>query len=220
MSADLPHNACGTCPITDCNSCDASICGDASIHMCEIVGYACGWLHGCNDDLAGMTRAAYIWRHGECYCWDENAGNWYPTDCANNPGSGCCDNAGRVFDGTDASAVLSESAVKGRNTRHTARQFWVDLEVPSSATAVALEVNVPAGWKITGITDGGVFDPGSHKIKWGVFFDDLSRTVGFTAHGPVKDIGPTRSNSSDVSNRGRWRGQVSVDGINHPIRVR
>ncbi len=220
MTADMPHESCGTCPVTDCNSCDASICGDARIHMCEVVGYACAWLHGCHDDLSGMTRAAYLWRNGECYCWDDGANNWYPTQCEASPNSGCCPNGNRPgdFAGTSRNAVIAFSPVSVRGaSRPSAHQVWVDLEVPLTASAVALEIDVPNGWKVKNVTDGGVWDAGSRKVKWGVFFDDLSRTVGFTAHGPAKGSITVRNGLSGGAQIGHWSGLVSIDGMNQRI---
>ncbi len=220
MTADLPHEGCGSCPVTDCNSCDASICGDSRIHMCEIVGYACAWLHGCNDDLAGMTRAAYIWLNGECYCWDDAENNWDPTDCMTQAADGCCDSPGRIADPGDATvtAALNFTSVE-RGVPSSARRVWVELEVGTTASAVALEVDVPKGWRVTNITDGGVWDAGSRKVKWGVFFDDFSWTVGFVAYGPTKGT-TVRNGLSSTLPDGRWSGTVSVDGVNHRITVK
>jgi hypothetical protein len=75
---------------------------------------------------------------------------------------------------------------------------------------------VPPGWRVTNITDGGVWDANSRKVKWGVFFDDLSRTVGFTAYGSIKGTTIRNGLSSSVPSS-RWSGLVSVDGINHRI---
>lgn len=224
MAADLPHQSCGTCPVTDCNSCNASVCGDSRIHMCEIVGYACSWLHGCHDDLSGMTRAAYIWRSGECYCWDDAAGNWYPSDCTATADFGCCNDpvraqAAQAAQIAPSNAVISFTSMGRGSSQHSARRVWVDLNIPASATAVGLEVNVPSGWKVTDITDGGVWDAGSRKVKWGVFFDDLSRTVGFNAYGLVK--GATIRNGLPTSPPfSRWSGLLSVDGENQDIESR
>lgn len=225
MAADLPHESCAECPVTDCNSCDASVCGDARIHLCEVVGYACAWLHGCNDDLAGMTRAAFLWRAGECYCWDEIADNWFPSQCTGFPDAGCCDHVHQlVVDGKEsahASAVLSMSLNSERLPgRSAARLVLVDLEVPMTALAAAVEVDVPVGWKVSDITDGGVWDAGSRKVKWGVFFEDLSRTVGFIVHGSGKSAATVRNGVLDGVRPEKWGGQISVDGVNQPIRVR
>jgi predicted esterase len=84
MAADTLQGACGSC-----GDCSCGTCGDGRIQMCEMIGYACAWKDGCNDDLAGMTRAAFIWKAGECYCWDSSEQTWMPTTCPAPP-SGCC----------------------------------------------------------------------------------------------------------------------------------
>lgn len=68
-------------PYTGCGDCSCATCEDGRVEACEMSGYACAWKRGCNDDLAGMTRSAYVWMRGECYCWDGVDENWYLTDC-------------------------------------------------------------------------------------------------------------------------------------------
>jgi hypothetical protein len=41
--------------VGDCTTCTTGACADGQVSMCELVGYACAWMRGCNDDLAGMT---------------------------------------------------------------------------------------------------------------------------------------------------------------------
>lgn len=89
MQADLPQPPCADCPY-DCSSCADGTCGDGRITMCELTSYACAWKVGCNDDMAGMTRAAYIWKNGECYCYSAADNTWHTTVCPP-PASGCCD---------------------------------------------------------------------------------------------------------------------------------
>lgn len=88
MQADLPQPACAACD-HDCTNCTDSTCGDGIISMCEMTSYACAWKSGCHDDMAGMTRAAYVWKNGECYCYDDMTGLWHATTCPP-PDSGCC----------------------------------------------------------------------------------------------------------------------------------
>ena len=84
LAADVPQPTCDGCA-----DCTCATCEDGKIELCEMSGYACAWKKGCNDDLAGMTRAAFIWKSGECYCWDTEEEAWLPTDCPA-PESGCC----------------------------------------------------------------------------------------------------------------------------------
>lgn len=217
MAADTPHGGCPTCPIADCDSCDASVCGDHRIHLCEVMGYACAWLRGCHDDLSGMTRAAYIWRNGECYCWRGDDHNWHPADCTTD-GSGCCYDGSAVSAAQDlGGGVISTQRVPHRTPgQPILRRVQVDLDVSPAASAMALMVNVPQGWDVADITDGGQWDAEARKVKWGPFFDDLSRTVGFQAIEAAKGV-PDRGSTARLP---RWSGVVSIDGVNSRLRTK
>ncbi len=229
IDADTPRSPCDACTVGDCTSCDAPGCSNGQVTMCELAGYVCAWMKGCNDNLAGMTRAAYIWRNGECYCWDDGVQNWYPTPCADIAG-GCC--GGNGFPGeavgdiaadrpsTGGAAATIQSIRADPRSRVRELNFPIAIEAPEGTSAMALEIHVPKGWKVTGISDGGEWDRLHHKIKWGPFVEDLSRTVTFTA---------LRAADSQTSTARRLRGEpqrfgpsglsgtVSFDGVNYPI---
>ncbi len=65
---------------------------------------------------------------------------------------------------------------------------------------------MPAGWVVTKISDGGHWDDINRKVKWGPFFDDLTRVVRFSA----------RSAGSKATFDG-FAGTVSFDGFNEPV---
>ena len=226
MEADEPQPACNTCPVGDCSSCGAGACEDGQVTLCEVIGYACSWMRGCNDDLSGMTRAAYIWRSGECYCWDDGQQKWMPTSCPA-PDSGCCPAGTPGSSGGSAAVEVSTSTLEVPSTlsavRDKAVRAWnvpVTIEAPSGTTAAALEVQVPGGWVVTTISDDGTWDATHRKIKWGPFFDDLSRTVMFQVRPAVEsDGGKTRTLRGGLRSIG-LSGTVSFDGVNHPITVR
>ena len=71
---------------------------------------------------------------------------------------------------------------------------------------MALETRIPEGWEVTTISDGGRWDQGSRKVKWGPFFENLSRTVTVETRGTV---GRLRIRE--------FSGTVSLDGVNYPI---
>lgn len=60
---------------------------------------------------------------------------------------------------------------------------------PANTTAYAVEDSVPAGWTVTNISDGGIFDPVNFQVKWGPFFDDLPRTLGCLVSSPANFAG-------------------------------
>ena len=194
--------------------------------MCEVIGYACAWKVGCNDDLAGMTRAAYIWRSGECYCWDEDLQNWVPDACPP-PASGICEN-----DGTppgDLAANLGDSTttaqIRAQQTRREPGgdrvvEVMVQIAAPQGALATALDFTVPEGWDVQTMSDDGLWDEVNRKVKWGPLFEDLSRTVTFTAK-------QTQSPKREGTLRGRGKihfegfsGTVSFDGVTYAVVLR
>ncbi len=226
MHADLPQASCSDCPVSDCAACNSATCDDGRIALCEVIGYACSWLHGCNDDLSGMTRAAFLWRSGECYCWNDGDQKWSPTACPA-PQSGCCASTSPGPGGGDAATQSFDSSMiipamtqPPRNRTVRAWTVPVSIEPPDGTSAVALEVRVPRPWLVESISDGGAWDEVHRKIKWGPYFDDLPRTVTFQVR-PASALegGKARSLRGGLRSRG-LSGTVSFDGVNHTINVR
>ena len=223
--ADMPREVCDLCAVNDCNDCDAAVCNDGQIAMCELIGYACAWMKGCNDDLAGMTRAAYLWRNGECYCWDAASHNWHPTPCGS---SMCCGDA--TLPHGPAAAVASSTGAKiagelralpdERGQRRDRYEITVEVFASGGSTAMAAEVELPKNWTVVSVGDGGAYDAANQKLKWGPFFDGLSRTVTAVVHvssgraaGKV-DMAPQQAAGRTVS------GTISIDGVNQSFRLR
>ncbi len=229
MAADTPQPPCPQCPVGDCTTCPApaptGACRDWRISLCELVGYACAWLRGCNDDLAGLTRAAYIWRHGECYCWHEVQQNWFPTDCPP-PSSGICGSANLGPGDVDPSesggavAYLRFSRLDGRHSRAKEVKVVIVTEAPDVASAMALDFTLPTGWEPVTISDDGKWDETHRKVKWGPFYDDLTRRITLQARSTAAStIRPTRISSGEPV-VGRFSGTISFDGHNEPIVVK
>ncbi len=53
----------------------------------------------------------------------------------------------------------------------------------------AVQDQVPAGWVVTGISDGGVFDGGLGVVKWGPFFDGVPRALFYAIQPPRSATG-------------------------------
>lgn len=53
------------------------------------------------------------------------------------------------------------------------------VEPNSEVVVYALEELVPSGLRAVGINEGGVFDEGSNKVKWGPFFDNELRELQY-----------------------------------------
>jgi len=230
MAADSPQPPCPVCPVGDCTTCPERGCHDWRISLCEVIGYACAWLVGCNDDLAGVTRAAYIWRNGECYCWDEERLNWFPTACPP-PESGLCGPTGTVpgiGDGKDVRISTTGKAVAslrstGRDGRHGKARDWtlsVAIAAPTDASAMALDFSIPSGWELKDISDGGKWDEVHQKVKWGPFHDRLTRTVTLELRQKVSSVLSETGDVARAPEAIELAGTVSFDGVNRPITVR
>jgi hypothetical protein len=204
------------------------VCQDGQITLCEVLGYACAWIHGCHDDIAGVSRAAYIWRHGECYCWDDSRNNWFPSDCtAATNASVCCDPSNTQPSGSDggdvaapidyAVATLSEIRPNRAKSVRGAEVISLSINPPDGASAAALEIALPSGWKVGRISDGGAWDSANGKVKWGPLMDGIARTVTVEVRRP-----PVTESKSGVRRSALYglSGTVSFDGVNYPILVR
>lgn len=74
--------------------------------------------------------------------------------------------------------------------------------MPSECTACyVVEDNIPFGWEVSGISDGGVFDSINKKVKFGLFFDNEPRTLTYQIKAPEAESAT-------------FSGIASFDGIN------
>jgi hypothetical protein len=196
--------------------------------MGELIGYACAWKRGCNDDISGMTRSAYLWRSGECYCWDDAADNWMSHACAS-PASGRCDGSGgaagasamvlaplaleartEALDSIEPIAVSPERSEKQAwDARTRIRRLTVSATPPSGTEAAAFEVQVPKGWIVSNIGSGGTWDEVHRKVKWGPVLGDSSVALSFQVRAVRGGAGIAR-----------FIGTASFDGMNHRFVVR
>lgn len=90
--------------------------------------------------------------------------------------------------------------------------FTVTLEITAGQQAVAwgVEDQPPAGWAVSAISHGGVFDEQNRKVKWDPFFinlpEDRVRTLTYAVTPPVGTTGGAT-----------FDGLASFDGVNAPI---
>ncbi|UCE61006.1 MAG: hypothetical protein JSU63_04490 [Phycisphaerales bacterium] len=228
METDMPQPPCPSCPIGDCTTCPDGSCRDGRITLCEVIGYACAWKVGCNDDLAGMARAAYVWRHGECYCWDDADDNWLPTACPP-PASGLCGSdpgdpgvgpgTGTVEHAATATVRMVRPRGRGADKAPQA-EVSVRIDAPAGTSTVALEFDIPRSWQVQAASDGGTWDGLHRKVKWGPFFDNLSRTFSvelsqFSAREAAESL-----RSKEQVRPMEFTGRVSFDGVIQSIDVR
>jgi len=64
------------------------------------------------------------------------------------------------------------------------------LATPSpDERAFVVEEQPPHGWTVSGLSDGGLVDTTTGKLKWGPFHDAIPRTLAYTAHPPSSGSG-------------------------------
>ena len=223
IGADAPQAYC-----EGCADCGCATCGDHSVLMCEVIGYACAWKSGCNDNLAEMTRAAYLWLNGGYYCFDAELQTWEvatepPDEC------GCCVEASptiasvsEAWDFVSPSTMALGSATlrlpRGVSTKRAVSlrdvRFPVDILAPEGASVMAAEVFIPQGWEVDAISGDGSWDPVNRKVKWGPYFSDVSRTLTFVARPELSKRASTWKSGSPC-----FYGSVSFDGSEEVIKV-
>lgn len=86
--------------------------------------------------------------------------------------------------------------------------FIVELraEPPAGSRAYAVEDHPPVGWQVSEISNEGVFDPATGKVKFGPFTDATARTLTYKVLPPANATG-----------RQEFGGVGSIDGANYRI---
>ena len=83
----------------------------------------------------------------------------------------------------------------------------ISIQPPEGTTVVALEEIPPADWIVSNISDSGIWDLQTEKIKWGLFFDpSIPSIVSY-------DVTPPTEFTSEQC----FSGFVSFDGANQVI---
>lgn len=79
----------------------------------------------------------------------------------------------------------------------------IDVLPRTNLTVYAIEETIPSGWSLTTnsstITQGGIYDPYAHKIKWGPYYDHSHRILAYQVVPPS-----TYSPSNRFSGRGSF----------------
>jgi hypothetical protein len=145
----------------------------------------------------------------------EESSTWFSATCPA-PASGCCDGAGGsgrgdyLLGGSGSKMGVGYARALPAQRRRCGRSYEFEIPIVIEASertlAVALEYEIPEGWIVSSISDDGQWDERHRKVKWGPYFDNLSRTVTITA----------RPSADQVPREG-FSGMVSFDGVNRSI---
>ncbi len=184
---------------------------DGRIEIGEMTPYAAAWRRGNSWPIAPsmipieyMTRAGYLWRHGEQYWFDlaeTNSPAWWKA--GRGPGSGASRNATPAGGGNEVVAVRQLPA----NWAYPATLTVAIEVIPGPAASIyAVEEQIPPGWDVRLPNEGGTVAQDSRWIRWGPFFDNAPRTLLYELT-PLAGLNP----------QSQFDGVCSVDGFNHPV---
>jgi hypothetical protein len=93
---------------------------------------------------------------------------------------------------TTATPVFMGCVVSSLPTNYSAGVGFLVTDLATAATntsAYAVEDTLPAGWTATNINDDGTFDAANGAVRWGPFFDNLTRALSYTAVPPALAYG-------------------------------
>lgn len=158
---------------------------DWRMNIDEMTAYAAAWRNGITNSLypeaipmSYVTRAAALWRGGEFYRYDPNAG--YPPLCWVNSNDlvlafkADAEPQSRVF------RRAPEAVLPGN-----AAEVTIEVTPHSRTLGYAVEERVPPGWTPRAITHSGVYLASARVIRWGPFLDAASRCLSYEiAPGP------------------------------------
>ena len=82
----------------------------------------------------------------------------------------------------------------------------IQVNVPAGTQAWGLEDHPPQGWAVSAISDGGVYDPATGKVKFGHFVEGGTRTLTYSVRPPLGASGTVE-----------FSGIISLDGRTYPI---
>jgi hypothetical protein len=166
---------------------------DANMRMVinEVTAYGSAWKLGTawstpptTIDVNYVTRAGYLWKNGEVYT------------CDSSQAAPLCWQTPAIFAQASlmkkSSIIVAGTAVRNLPAGYTASgalAVSIIVTPASSASAYAVEDAPPAGWIVNNIDNGGTWDAINHKVKWGPFFDNATRTLGYQATPPAGTSG-------------------------------
>ena len=179
---------------------------DWAMRVEEVTAYAAAWRTGGVWPLPPnpipidyVTRAAALWRGGETYTMDPEAGAaplyWVNVQpLPRRQGMSLEDSASAL------------RCLPGGYLQNERVEVSIEVTARHTTLAYAVEETVPTGWRIESISHGGAFDALHGQIKWGPFCDATPRTLRY-------QLVPLAAASGPV----RFAGSASLDGAALPI---
>lgn len=181
-----------------------------SLSMAEVTGYGAAWRRGQSwpappvpIPMDYVTRAAALWRGGECYQLDpaaEAPPRWW-VNCTIEMNPVLVPTGVNLAGAGPAERVLPNLYVPGEPLA-----VRITAAPPASVQAYAVEESLPAGWSASSISAGGEFDALRGQLRWGPFMDSTARALSYVAQPPPGASGPVV-----------FTGAISLDGASVPV---
>jgi hypothetical protein len=163
-----------------------------SLSIGEITAYGAAWRRGETWPLPPnpipidyVTRAAFLWRGGECYRFDNrtNAPRWW-VNCDVSSSADFQSAISQVSNQPAANRQMTATFVPGEPLTIT-----ISITSGSDTRAYAVEDTIPTNWTVAAIAEGGEFDAVNGQVKWGPFLDSNSRAVSYQVTPPASASG-------------------------------
>lgn len=188
---------------------------DWALIIGEVTQYAVAWRQGLAwprpptpIPIDYVTRAAALWRAGECYTNDPAADAaplcWVSCGLVGESANG---RQGPQLHSADP-APVAQAVRRMPSVPVPGDAVVVTIEVSpgSKALAYGVEECLPAGCAAAAITADGVFDATARTVRWGPFFDPAPRALSYAC------VGTAGTGVPRV-----LEGWVSVDGVSRLI---
>jgi len=183
---------------------------DSQLDIAEVTAYGAAWRQGAHwpvnpspIPINYVTRAAALWRGGECYTVDRAITIeplWWvncPTGAVHAPNHG----APSLAKSCPAVRQVQPVFVPGDSITVT-----ITVSPAAGVSAFAAEEQVPPGWTVSNFSHGGQLDAVNGRVKWGPFLDPTPRSLSYQAVPPA-----------DVQTGILFTGLASYDGVATPI---
>lgn len=188
----------------------------------EVTAYGAAWRRGRHwivppyeIPMDYVTRAAFLWRGGECYTVDEQfttAPLWW-VNCERVSPAGFASADGEAPPAPTACRSLPPVYIPGEVI-----QVAIAVSPNAASLAYAVEETLPSGWSASELSDGGELDTVSGTLRWGPFLDNRSRTLRYAA-APPADAAGDASFGGAVSLNGRSVGTAGPSTVRASCRL-
>ncbi len=165
---------------------------DGRLTLDELTAYAAAWKNGRSWAVSPnpipvdyVTRAGVLWRGGETYRYDATAGA--PPLCwVNAPAT-----PPHVMTRHNGLDVKLNSAVRRllpANGSGQAMTLQITVAPQAGVRSYAVQEQVPEGWLVSEMSEGGQLDAVNHQVKW-LLLDGAPRTLTYKVVPPAKVSG-------------------------------